>query len=260
MKQILLSQWNQVGDLVRKTRSFFENTLPLSEIHKKGPADFVTETDYRVQNFLFNELSACWPEIQFMGEEKNNREIDFDGFYWILDPVDGTTNLIHRYQHSTVSLALAHGKTVLIGIIYNPDSDELFSAALGKGAFLNGTPIHVSTTGSLDGSLISIGTSPYNHEYADWNFVKAKEVFLRCQDIRRLGSAALELAYVACGRSDGMYEQRLYPWDYAAGLLLIQEAGGAATDFSGLLPDCSRPSSILATNGSIHQELMKLLE
>ena len=118
--------------------------------------------------------------------------------------------------------------------------------------------VTVSSCASLSDSLVSVGTSPYIHDYADWNFRRAKEIFLRCQDIRRLGSAALDLAYVACGRTDGFYEIYLSPWDYAAGLLLIEEAGGRVTDFSGNPPDCSAPSSILATNGSVHEELREL--
>ena len=260
MQNFSQTQLDRLADIVRKTRPLFENTELLSSVHQKGQADFVTDVDYQVQSFLLSELAAFRPDIQFMGEEKDNSNIDFSGLVWILDPVDGTTNLIHRFRQSSVSLALAENQTIIAGIIYNPYTDELFSALKGCGSSLNGQPVTVSSCASLSDSLVSVGTSPYIHDYADWNFRRAKEIFLRCQDIRRLGSAALDLAYVACGRTDGFYEIYLSPWDYAAGLLLIEEAGGRVTDFSGNPPDCSAPSSILATNGSVHEELRELLE
>lgn len=249
----------QLAEIVRRTRPVFEDARLVSSVHQKGPVDFVTDADMRVQAFLSEELSALAPDIQFMGEEKDNTGIDRDGSLWILDPVDGTTNLIHHFCHSTVSLALARRRTVTAAVIYNPYTDELFSADLGKGAFLNGTPIHVSRNETLRQSVIFTGTSPYYHEYAGWIFDKAREIYLCSQDIRRIGSAALELAYVAAGRADGFYESLLAPWDYAAGLLLIQEAGGTVTDLQGRAPDCTAPSSLLASNGLIHGELEGIL-
>lgn len=249
----------QLTEIVRKTRAVFENSSLVSSVHQKGPIDFVTDADMQVQALLSAELSALCPDIQFMGEEKDNSEIDRDGTLWILDPIDGTTNLIHHFCHSTVSLALASHRTVVAAIVYNPYTDELFSAEKGKGAFLNGAPIHASRNGTLQQSVIFTGTSPYYHEYADWIFGKAREIYLCSQDIRRIGSAALELAYVAAGRADGFYESRLSPWDYAAGLLLIQEAGGTVTDLSGRALDCTAPSSVLASNGLIHGELEAIL-
>ena len=126
----------QLTEIVRKTRAVFENSSLVSSVHQKGPIDFVTDADMQVQALLSAELSALCPDIQFMGEEKDNSEIDRDGTLWILDPIDGTTNLIHHFCHSTVSLALASHRTVLAAIVYNPYTDELFSAEKGKGAFL----------------------------------------------------------------------------------------------------------------------------
>lgn len=170
-----------------------------AHVKEKGLADYVTQVDIAVQNFLKKELFALAPDIQFLGEETGLQEIKADCF-WILDPVDGTTNLMHDYQHSVVSLALCR-----------------------QGA-------------------------------------RFRRVFDQCQDVRRIGSAALELAYTACGRQGGYFEIYLNPWDYAAGMLLIQEAGGQVTDFMGKPLNPRKGSSVTATNGFIHDELLKLLK
>lgn len=228
-----------------------------SRIQVKGVADFVTQVDIQVQEFLKNSLGELYPEIQFMGEEKDNSEIDFTGSVWILDPVDGTTNLIHDFRQSAVSLALCEGGRLEFGLIYQPYTGEIFHTQRGAGAWLNGVPIHVSQVRDMSKSLIAIGTSPYNHEMADWNFEVFKEVFLNCSDIRRLGSAALDLAYVACGRTDAFFERYLKPWDFAAGILLVQEAGGTVTDYNGNPVDVTKPSDIVAGNGKIGEELVE---
>ncbi|MCD8084463.1 MAG: inositol monophosphatase, partial [Clostridiales bacterium] len=204
-----------------------------SVIRVKGVSDYVTEVDFLVQHLVKNRLHELYPEIQFMGEEKDNADIDFSGDVWILDPVDGTLNLIHDFRESTLSLGLWHDGRVCMGLVYQPYTDEMFTAEYGGGAFLNGNPIHVSAETELKKSLISTGTTPYQKEKADENFRDFKEIFLRCADIRRLGSAALELAFVAAGRLEVFYERGLKPWDFAAGLLLVQEAGGRVTGFDG---------------------------
>lgn len=250
----------KIVETVKKAKRFFEDSEAAGQIHQKGQVDFVTQVDVRVQEYLYRELTGLYPQIQFMGEEKDNSSLDPEGSLWILDPVDGTTNLIHGYPMSCVSLALSVKRTVTAAVIYNPYTEEVFTARKGKGAFLNGKPVHVSRTEKLASGIVDFGTAPYYHEHADWNFQKTKEIFLRCQDIRRMGSAALAMAYVACGRCDGSYELYLKPWDYAAGLLMVQEAGGVVTDFSGQFPDPTRPSAVLATNGRIHEELRAYLQ
>lgn len=247
---------NTIIDLVKTTRQFFENSEMSSHITEKGTADFVTETDMKVQNHLCSSLKKLYPEIQFMGEEKDNSDIDFSGMFWILDPVDGTTNLIHRYNRSAVSLALACGNEVLAGIIYCPYTNELFSACKNEGAFLNGSPIHVSSVDCLKDSLISVGTTPYERQHADHVFDTIKHVFLHCHDIRRTGSAAIDLANVACGRTEAYFELNLKPWDFAAGLLLVEEAGGQVTSYNGSPVLLDRSSPILASNGLVSEELM----
>ena len=205
----------KIISLVIQTKSLIKNREMAAHVKEKGIADYVTQVDVHVQEFLRGRLEQEWPEIQFMGEESDNSDVDPDGAFWILDPVDGTTNLIHGFMHSAISLGLCEGGQIVCGVIYQPFTGELFSARKGHGAFLNGVPIRVSEARDMSECLISVGTTPYEHEYADRNFEIFKKIFLDCQDIRRIGSAAIELAYVACGRIDAFFEMNLKPWDFA---------------------------------------------
>lgn len=200
----------------------------IENVMEKGITDYVTDVDVRVQKVICQKLLQLDPSIQFVGEEKDNQEIDWDKKLWILDPVDGTTNLMHDFHHSVISLAYAEKREIQFGVVYNPYSGEVFEARLGKGAFLNQQPIRVSGRQKIGQCLISMGTAPGHRECADETFKKMRKVYDKCQDIRRIGTAALELAYVACGRLDAFFEERLKIWDYAAGLLLVREAGGIA--------------------------------
>ena len=244
---------------VRKMKPLFADSSRVSQVKEKGTCDYVTQVDIQVQKLVKEGLYSMYPQVQFMGEEQDNSAIDRSGDFWILDPVDGTTNLIHDFRHSTLSLAYAEAGEVVLGIVYQPYTDELFIAKKGEGAFLNGDPIHVSGAETLSESLVTIGTSPYYHELADWNFKVFKEVFLSCQDIRRLGSAALDMAYVACGRVDVFFEAILQPWDFSAAKLLIEEAGGKVTDFAGKELPVGMPGAVLAGNGKINEELLRIL-
>lgn len=171
--------------------------------------------------------------------------------------MDGTTNLIHDFRNSTLSLALARKGVLTLGIIYHPYSDEIFVAERGKGALLNGSPISVSKRQNFSECLISIGTSPYYRKLAKENFRIFEKVFTDCADIRRLGSAALELAYVAAGRIDAYFERSLKPWDYAAGMLLVEEAGGKVTDYKGKPVDITGNSDIVAGSQTIGEILVE---
>lgn len=246
----------KIISLVTKTQGLIRDREMASNVKEKGPADYVTQVDLAVQDFLREELFTLAPEIQFLGEETGLQEMDGDCF-WILDPVDGTTNLMHDYQHSAVSLALYRQGEIVLGVIYDPFHEEVFSAGKGKGSFLNGKPIHVSNAKVLADTIVGLGTA--KRELADENFARFRRVYGRCQDVRRIGSAALELAYTACGRQGGFFEQHLHPWDYAAGMLLVQEAGGKATDFMGKPLDPRKSGSVAVTNGAIHTELLDLL-
>lgn len=249
----------EMEKIVRSEEPVFENRKDSQKVHTKGRADYVTDVDFHVQKDLTEKLKAAFPEVQMMGEEKDNSAIDFGGAVWILDPVDGTTNLIHDMRASAISLAYAENGIIRAGVIFCPFSGEMYTAERGKGAFLNGSPIHVSGAASLEESLISIGTAPYYHEYADWTFRAAENVFLKCQDIRRSGSAAIELSYLSAGRLDGNFERILQPWDFSAGLCILEEAGGRVTDLEGKPVDFTGKSPIVASNGKIHEALLACL-
>ena len=169
----------KIISLVTKTQGLIKNREMAAHVKEKGLADYVTQVDIAVQNFLKKELFALAPDIQFLGEETGLQEIKADSF-WILDPVDGTTNLMHDYQHSVVSLALCRQGEIIMGIIYDPFRDEVFSAIKGKGSFLNGQPIHVSNAEKLSDTMIGLGTA--KREVADENFARFRRVFGQCQD------------------------------------------------------------------------------
>ena len=240
----------------------------------KGDSNFVTEVDTKIETAMKERLLTLYPDTQFMGEEGDNSEVTFTTPVWILDPVDGTSNLIHDFQNSCMSLALAVNKQVVFGVIYHYSTKEYFYAKKGEGAYLGTanrlfsitrdtripsagtTPIHVSNTTELSRSLVSYGTSPYDKAtLGEKNCETLKQIFFLCEDIRRIGSAAIELAYVAAGRVDLYLERNLKPWDYAAAIVIIEEAGGIITDYQGQVIDISKPCDILAGNKTVHTKL-----
>lgn len=228
-------------------------------IYKKGRADFVTQTDLNVQTFIKDSLHKLYPQIDFMGEEETVH-VAADKPYWILDPIDGTTNYIYHYNHSAISLALKDDSGIVFGVIYNPFTDELFSAVRGEGSYLNGIPIKVNDTVSLDSALVAVGTSPYHKEIAHDVFSKIEQLYRYSLDIRRTGSAALDLAYVACGRQDAYFEYKLKPWDYAAGNLIVTEAGGVVQSIDKKLISYIQPSNIVACNNvNLMKEMLEIL-
>ena len=228
-------------------------------IKTKAAQDFVTEVDFAVQTAICDALKENWPELQFMGEERDNSDIDFSKPYWVLDPVDGTTNLIHDFHLSVISLALVINHEPQFGVVYNPYYNEEFTGILGGGAFLNGEPIHVSSVPSLSQALVFVGTAPYRRKEMDENFRRIERVYLAGHDVRRFGCTALELCYLACGRADGYFEFGTKPWDIAAGWLILREAGGEAVSIDGTRPPLDRESAIVATNGNFTEELRKLM-
>lgn len=204
-------------------RSFLRGR-PTSVVSKEGHANFVTNIDCRVQAYLEKALGELYPGSLFIGEEKENQPL-MDAPTWIVDPLDGTTNLIHDYRASAVSIALCENKEPAIGLIWQPYMREMFYAEKGSGAWLNDKPIHVSDT-PFSRALVAVGTAPYDAELEETGMAIASDFLHVCADLRRSGSAAMDLAYLACGRHEIFFEMRLRPWDYAAGSLIIQEAGG----------------------------------
>lgn len=246
-----------VKQIVRQASKLFTDRESAGRIKEKGMCDFVTAVDEAVQNFIQKELQLLYPDILFMGEESTEASIDMNRLVWVLDPVDGTTNLIHDYKNSAISLALLDKKEVIAGIIYDPYLDEMYFAEKGKGAYLNEQPIHVSNAKSMSKSLIAIGTSPYYKNEAADNFKTFEKIYMDCQDIRRTGSAALDLAHIACGRIEGYLEKKLKIWDFAAGALIVREAGGCVFDYEGNDRTMEPIGDVVAGNGSVAKILVR---
>ncbi|MGI5988619.1 MAG: inositol monophosphatase family protein [Dysosmobacter sp.] len=249
----------QAEEAVREAGALLTDPAAVQTILSKSPTDFVTNVDLAVQSLLRDRLFQLAPAVQFLGEEGDHTAIDPGRPFWILDPVDGTTNLIHRFQHSAVSLALAEDGQVTFGVVYHPYTQECFTARRGGGVFQNGRPIRVSGTTRLAESLLSAGTVPGRRELADEAFRQMRALYDRCQDVRRTGCASLDLCYVACGRLDGYVELSLQPWDYAAGALVVEEAGGQITTPNGSPLSLTEGGAVLASNQILHAALMDAL-
>ncbi len=217
----------------------------LAEV-KSGKRDVVTEYDLRVQELLMTKLKSAFPDAHFFCEEMDEHDRLDASRLFIIDPIDGTMNFVHGFHHSCISVAYAEYGTVQAGVIYNPYVDEMFSAVHDQGAWLNGYPISVTEAGLAE-SIACYGSAPYNPDLADRTFALARKVYDASLDVRREGSAALDLCTVAAGRAGIYFELQVSLWDYAAGVLIVQEAGGRCSDADGLpLPSDGRKTSILA--------------
>ena len=242
-----------------RLREFFAQGV---ETEYKGDVDLVTVADRATEKLLHERLGQAFPDHGIYAEEGTRERLESE-YRWYVDPLDGTTNFAHGFPQFCVSMGLEHRPvgtapeedgTLVAAVLYDPMRDELFTAERGRGAWLNGRPIHVSRTRELAESLVATGF-PSRKRHQNPNIHFYQEFTLRSHGVRRAGSAALDLAYVACGRFDAFWEFKLNPWDTAAGILLIIEAGGRVTGFSG---DPVRLDSreILATNGLLHSELL----
>ncbi len=220
--------------------------------------DIVTDADRASEDFILDAINREFPEHDILTEE---RSIELKGsrWLWLVDPLDGTVNFAHGYPMFSISIALMESGVLVAGMVHDPLKKESFYAIKNSGAFLNNIPIHVSGAARLPESIVSTGF-PYDKAYSpDNNLSEFSRALLRVQGIRRGGSAALDLAYVACGRLDGFWEQKLKPWDMAAGMLLVQEAGGRVSDGSGNRTD-PYTQFIVATNGIIHDLLLQAIK
>ncbi|MFZ1977789.1 MAG: inositol monophosphatase family protein [Bacteroidota bacterium] len=226
---------------------------------KEGQAtNLVTEIDKNSEKLIIKKLSRHFPDHDFLGEESGSRAVKSE-YRWIIDPLDGTVNYTHALPIFCVSIGLEYRGEIIAGVVYDPSANELFTAEKGKGAFLNGSRITVSKTSELIKSMLVTGF-PYNIADNLSLYLNSFKVFLsEAQAVRRLGSAALDLSYVACGRFDGFWEGALHAWDMAAGVLLVIEAGGRWTDYAGHQVTVYNPQ-LLATNGLIHAPMMDVLK
>ncbi|WP_319781044.1 inositol monophosphatase family protein [Maridesulfovibrio sp.] len=227
------------------------------KIKHKGRIDLVTETDLAVENFLKVKLSELLPDSSFLAEETSGNAELIDRT-WIIDPLDGTTNFAHGLPMIATSVALWNEGQVQIGIVNLPILNEVFVAVRGGGAFMNGEQIHVSDCDSLEESLIATGFPYAIEEHVDFITDALSRVLVNTQGVRRPGAAAFDLAYTACGKYEGYYENALKPWDMAAGWLLVEEAGGRVTEYKEDEFNLYSPA-ILATNSRIHEKLRSLI-
>ena len=227
----------------------------------KGRANLVTQTDVACQHAILKIIQKNFPTHDFLAEENGLKNT---GSYWtwIIDPIDGTTNFAHTMPHFSVSVALAYKNEIILGGVYDVCANELFLARKGKGATLNGKKIHVSKVKKLEDALLVTGFPYVREKRMPQLLNRFKNFILSCHDIRRLGSAALDMCWVAAGRFDGYWEDNLNPWDIAAGKLILEEAGGKVTDFSGKQwPSLSVfGKQTLASNGKIHHEMFDIIK
>jgi myo-inositol-1(or 4)-monophosphatase len=254
--------WNKELEIAHRAASSAGKTLSniyghVNHVMKKGSIDLVTEADLEAEKIILETIRSNFPEDSILSEE-SGRQKHTSGRTWLVDPLDGTTNFTHGFPFFAVSIALEIEKEIVLGIVYNPKMDECYEAVRGEGSRLNKSPINVSKTSNLNESLLATGF-PYDiHEKSEEVINFFGKMVVRAQGIRRPGSAAIDLCYVAAGRFDGFWEQGLNPWDTAAGILIVEEAGGKVTTFEGK-PYSPYQKTIVAANPSIHGEMIKVL-
>jgi myo-inositol-1(or 4)-monophosphatase len=251
---------NFVIQTAREAGGVLIDRLGRAQISSKGDIDLVTEADLAAEKLIIDRIISHYPRHAILAEESGASEEIAAGksdWKWIIDPLDGTTNYAHGYPCFCVSIAVERAGQIEIGVVYDPSRDEMFAAERGQGATLNDRPMRVSTVDDLNNAMLCTGF-PYNVRERP-NFARDFVNFtMTAQAVRRDGSAALDLAYLACGRFDGFWEDGLNAWDVAAGVLLIEEAGGRVTDYRGDPLDIYTPR-VVATNGRVHDAMMRVL-
>jgi len=228
------------------------------QVSLKGPGDFVTNCDKKVEKILIDELLKARPSYSILSEEIGEINND-DSFKWIIDPIDGTSNFLHGIPHFAISIGLEHDKEIICGIIYDPIKDEMFVAEKGNGAYVNNKRMRVSSRSKLKDCIIFTGGPRQNPKDKELFFVEYKNFSSIVKTpIRKMGSASLDIAYVAAGRCDGFWQRNLNYWDYAAGIILVKESGGFVTDFNGENRYIEN-KTILVTNSKIDKEMIEVL-
>lgn len=246
----------QAGEIIRDN---FGGTFERG--YKSGPSDLVTEVDRRSEALISEGLLGKFPDHTVIGEETAGAVKTIpEGYTWYVDPLDGTTNFVYGIPFCSVSIGLACNGNMVAGVVYDPFHNECFTAAAGCGTFLNNRPVKVDSSRKTLGEALLVTGYPENKKFNErLRNVDYPKIARSCSNLRALGSAALELAYISCGRLTGFWEHTLMPWDVAAGSLLVTEAGGRVTDIRGKKLTLASYLSITATNGWIHEELLKIL-
>ena len=228
------------------------------QVSLKGPGNFVTASDIKVEKILIEELQKARPTYSILSEEIGEINND-ESFKWIIDPIDGTSNFLHGIPHFAISIGLEHDKEIICGIIYDPIKDEMFTAEKGNGAYVNNKRMRVSSRSKLKDCIIFTGGPRQNPKDKELFFVEYKNFSSIVKTpIRKMGSASLDIAYVAAGRCDGFWQRNLNYWDYAAGIILVKESGGFVTDFNGENRYIEN-KTILVTNSKIDKEMIEVL-
>ena len=247
--ELIISLVKQASEIV------FDKSLR-ETVNMKGSADFVTAVDLKISSFLKEKLAEITPDIGFMSEEEDG---EISEKRWILDPIDGTTNLVYGYNFSSVSLAYFNGSEVEFGVIYNPYNRDLFTAYLGNGAYLNGERLPIAPDRELTDCLIEFGAGSTKKQYTDESFAIGKEVFRNCLDLRRVCSSALAIAYIAAGKINGYFERSIKPWDYAAATLMLKETGCVCSDWDGNPIQFENASSYVCGTKKAYDFLVKTI-
>ncbi len=228
------------------------------QVSRKGPSDFVSAADLRAEKVLKQELAKARPRFGFLLEEEGEIKGEDGHHRWIVDPIDGTTNFLHGIPHFAISIGLEMDGEIIAGLVFNPVADEMFYAEKGKGAFLNDRRLRVSARDTLGDALLATGI-PFKGRPGHQPFLTQLErVMKEVAGVRRAGTASLDLAYVAAGRYDGYWEKGLQPWDIAAGILLVREAGGFVSDFDGRKEALGK-GDLVAANAKLHKPILDLL-
>ncbi len=235
-----------------------QHTIHEIKIEAKGVHNYVTEVDKNSERFIIKQLKSLLPGSGFIAEEQTET-VQAEEYNWIVDPLDGTTNYIHGLMPVAVSIALKHKEEIVLGVIYEIGADEVFWAYKGAGAYLNDKQIHVTRTSKLDDTLLATGFPFYDYSRLDRYMDLLRHFMQTSHGLRRLGSAATDLAYVACGRFDGFFEYSLSPWDVAAGACIVQEAGGRVADFRGG-NNWLFGKEIIASNSLVFEEFVRVVK
>lgn len=255
MKKELIKIIKDAGKILKE--GFYTD----KNISFKAKKDLVTQFDVAVEEYLKKKFSKKFKEFNIIAEESDNENIEFNNSI-IIDPIDGTTNFVNGVPHTAISVGVYKNKKPYLAVVYNPILDELYTAKIGKGAYLNGKKLKVSSEDNLQKALIASGfpySSSTNQDDLNDVIKKLKDILPLCQDIRRLGSASIDLCMVARGTFEGYYEMNLKAWDVSAGILILTEAGGKVTNIDGNEYTLFEDKYIVATNGKIHDELVKNL-